>query len=155
MQNIYLTCIVEDDPYMQRFLKGLLHLMVDYQFQINIAESLEDATRLLQSKEPDIILLDLLLPDSEGISTFEAISDLAPYTPIVVVTGTEINTAGRLDAEMDLYLRKGTINAYNFKELIEAAIEKRKFFKTISRFREVKNAVVKTTQMMNNKYASV
>lgn len=49
----------------------------------------------------DVVLLDLHLPESQGIETLRRVQDAAPGTPVVVVTGTDD------EAVLDLALRHG------------------------------------------------
>ena len=49
----------------------------------------ETQQRLDEGCNPDCVLLDLNLPDSEGIETVVAMHEMAPAAPIVVLTGEE------------------------------------------------------------------
>lgn len=51
------------------------------------ATSIADATELLKSNHPDVILLDLTLPDGMGIESFHAIHQIAPLVPVIILTG--------------------------------------------------------------------
>lgn len=55
--------------------------------EITHVSSLRDALSSVVSVEPDIILLDLDLPDSRGIETVERVSEHIDQIPIVVLTG--------------------------------------------------------------------
>ncbi len=51
------------------------------------APSIEKATPLLHANEIDVVLLDLTLPDGNGIESFHAIHGIAPLVPIIILTG--------------------------------------------------------------------
>ena len=53
------------------------------------ADSLEAGLQVVQEGEVDVILLDLTLPDSEGLKTFRTAHQRAPETPIVVLTSVD------------------------------------------------------------------
>lgn len=81
--------VVEDDPLFRKFsvaaLRGSRRLTV----HAESAASLAEAGALLSASHYDCILLDLGLPDVEGIQTVRAVLQASPGTPIVVLTGEE------------------------------------------------------------------
>lgn len=50
-------------------------------------ETLADALDILAESIPDLILLDLHLPDGEGLAVFRALQRAAPETPIIIMSG--------------------------------------------------------------------
>src|SRR6202050_3190266 len=58
-------------------------------FEIKTAGSLMDALDLLGNGGFDVILLDLSLPDSDGIGTLTTIRVHAPNVPVLVLTGSD------------------------------------------------------------------
>ncbi len=58
----------------------------DIPFLIKKANSLNEATKLLLEVKIDVILLTLLLPDSEGLDTFIKINEKVPHLPIVILS---------------------------------------------------------------------
>ncbi len=56
-------------------------------YEVREAETLASALEELDKKLPDVALVDLRLPDSDGLATLEAILAKAPTLPIVVLTG--------------------------------------------------------------------
>lgn len=81
--------VVEDDPVFRRFVLAALHETRFVDAEADTAGSLEEATRALSSATYDCILLDLGLPDSQGIETVRSTLERAPAVPIVVLTGEE------------------------------------------------------------------
>lgn len=55
-------------------------------FSVSRARSLSGAVNILSSSPADVIILDLDLPDSSGLETFEELSLLAPETPFIVLS---------------------------------------------------------------------
>jgi putative two-component system response regulator len=56
-----------------------------------VAESLEDALFIANANPPDLIILDLRLPDSDGVNAFEKLKSEAHLkdTPVIIVTATQ------------------------------------------------------------------
>jgi two-component system sensor histidine kinase/response regulator len=79
---------VEDDSVYFNLLERLLQTVEDPKFEILWAATVEHALVNLQEQEVDVILLDLNLPDSEGIETFQRIQRHAVRIPIIVLSGS-------------------------------------------------------------------
>ncbi|HXU32253.1 MAG TPA: sigma-54 dependent transcriptional regulator [Thermoanaerobaculia bacterium] len=74
---------VDDDP---NFLLALAELIEGQGFTVNTATTLRDARQRLSRQTPDIVLVDLYLPDGNGI---ELLKDFDPVRPtqVVLMTG--------------------------------------------------------------------
>lgn len=81
--------LVEDNPLNARMVEELLRQAPAQSFEIRRADSLVNALNLLVRFPVDAILLDLMLPDSEGLETFLAMQRHAPRVPIVVLSGLD------------------------------------------------------------------
>jgi signal transduction histidine kinase len=84
--------VVEDDPVFRRFILAALAESGRAGGQPTLATtvgSLREALDSLAVARPDCVLLDLGLPDSQGLATLEALTTAAPGLPLVVLTGTE------------------------------------------------------------------
>jgi two-component system sensor histidine kinase/response regulator len=79
---------VEDDAVYFNLLKRLLQNADDTKFDIQWASTLQQAFSDLQEKEIDVVLLDLNLPDSEGMETFQRLYKHAGGIPIIVLSGS-------------------------------------------------------------------
>lgn len=75
--------IVEDDEDAARMLASLI---TREQHTVSVAPSLDAARRLLAAQQPDLMLLDLHLPDGSGLEMFED-GELLSDTEIVLMTG--------------------------------------------------------------------
>jgi pilus assembly protein CpaE len=81
--------LVEDNPVSAQLVKAMLAHADTSVFDIKTAESLMDALDLLGKGRFDVILLDLSLPDSDGIGTLTTIRVHAPHVPVLVLTGSD------------------------------------------------------------------
>ena len=75
--------LVEDSPAEARQLLALVAGM-RASYRLDWVHDLAGARHFLEEREPGVILLDLSLPDSQGMATFLAVQSLAPCAPIVV-----------------------------------------------------------------------
>jgi DNA-binding NarL/FixJ family response regulator len=80
------TLIVDDQPTFRRVARALVGTMPDFEL-IGEAASGEEALDLFASLEPDLVLMDLNLGDSNGIAASQGITSRRPET-VVVLTST-------------------------------------------------------------------
>lgn len=58
-------------------------------FELEFADTLAAGKKMLDRQEFDVVLLDLILPDSRGMTTLKAIEEVAHRVPIIVETALE------------------------------------------------------------------
>lgn len=75
--------LVEDDPYLQ---ENLVRSLTRRGLQVNAASTAAQALALWQSFRPDVALLDLTLPDGDGLTVVSEIRQLGFTTPVLVLT---------------------------------------------------------------------
>lgn len=99
-----LVLIVEDEPPMRRFLRASL---TSHGFGLVEAATGVEAVALATSHNPEVILLDLGLPDGDGIALTRTIREWS-RVPIIVISarGRETDKVEALDAGADDYLTK-------------------------------------------------
>lgn len=96
--------IIEDDQYISRFLTISLE---KEGYHVVVAKSADEGLFLFSSAPQDMILLDLGLPDRDGLTVIEEVRAVSA-TPIIVVSarGQEKDKIDALDAGADDYLTK-------------------------------------------------
>ncbi len=77
----YLT-IVDDEPNFSESLR----MALEDSFVITTADSIKSARKLLEEKIPDVILLDLRLPDGDGIELSRELKGLDPAPVVIIMT---------------------------------------------------------------------
>jgi PAS domain S-box-containing protein len=118
--------LVEDNPGDARLIREMLRDSADVKFDIQWVERLTDGLDSLREKPIDIILLDLMLPDSQGIDTFAAMQTKAVGTPIIILTGLndeELAVEALRHGAQD-YLLKGDLGNNLLRRSIRYAIER-------------------------------
>jgi two-component system KDP operon response regulator KdpE len=99
-----LILIVEDEAQMRRFLRASL---TSNGYQLVEAEPAAAGLQEARSRNPDLVLLDLGLPDQDGLVVTQRLREWA-QTPIIVISarGREEDKIQALDAGADDYLTK-------------------------------------------------
>jgi two-component system KDP operon response regulator KdpE len=96
--------VIEDEPQVRRFLRTLLPA---HGYRLFEAERGDEGLRLASERNPDLVLLDLGLPDLDGTEVVRRLREWAD-TPVIVLSarGNEADKVGALDAGADDYLTK-------------------------------------------------
>jgi two-component system KDP operon response regulator KdpE len=99
-----LVLVVEDDPQMRRFLRASLS---SHGYEVLEAETAASALALVTSRSPEVVLLDLGLPDQDGVTFARGVREWS-RVPIIVISarGRETDKVEVLDAGADDYLTK-------------------------------------------------
>jgi two-component system KDP operon response regulator KdpE len=107
-----LVLVVEDEPQMRRFLRASLGAEG---YRVREAWTIADGGRAAAADHPDAILLDLGLPDGDGLELVRRVREWSSV-PVIVVSarGREEEKVAALDAGADDYLPK----PFGTKELL-------------------------------------
>ncbi|MBN2223310.1 MAG: PAS domain S-box protein [Deltaproteobacteria bacterium] len=81
--------LIEDDRGYARLISEMTKSVTEVDIVLLHAPLLMEGISILAENKIDVVLLDLTLPDSEGIDTFLRIKGMVPEVPIVVLTGKE------------------------------------------------------------------
>jgi two-component system KDP operon response regulator KdpE len=102
--NTYRILVVDDEPEIRRFLRASLKTR---QHEVLEAESGAMAILQLRAHDPDLMILDLGLPDMEGIEVARRVREWSQI-PIIILTvrSREANKIEALNAGADDYLTK-------------------------------------------------
>ncbi|MDO9376434.1 MAG: PAS domain S-box protein [Ferruginibacter sp.] len=141
--------MVEDNTGDQFLLSELLSASDLTIKNLFSAIRLDDALQQLK-ESVDIILLDLSLPDSSGIETFNVINKLAGKTPVVILSGLT-DTRLALDAitlGAQDYLIKGDFDEKLLSKTIRYSIERKRNMEELQASNERYNLVSKATNDM-------
>ncbi|NIN70619.1 MAG: response regulator [Gemmatimonadetes bacterium] len=117
--------LIEDDPGTTRLVQGMLG-SVDGEFTVEHANCLSAGLARLAAGGIDLILLDLGLPDSSGLMTFDRVHEDAPGVPIVVL-GRGDDEAPAIEAARrgaQDYVVKGRMDAHTLGRTVRYAIER-------------------------------
>lgn len=118
--------IVEDNPVDALCIKEALEDTNSTKYLISHVETLGEAKERFEKEEFNVLLLDLGLPDSQGLETFLGMRNSAPSVPIVVMSGLDDETLAMqaVRGGAQDYLLKGKWDAEVLKRSINYAIER-------------------------------
>lgn len=120
--------LIEDNPGDERLLSEMLKEIGSARISMTAVASLDEALRIIGYVVFDLILLDLNLPDSEGLETFRRIQEAAPDVPAVVLSGMDDEdiAVGAVQAGAQDYLIKGEVDGKLLVRSLRYAIERHK-----------------------------
>jgi len=120
--------LVEDNAVSAQLAKSMLMHADTSNFEVQTAGSLMDALDLLGAGGFDVILLDLSLPDSDGIATLTAIRVHAPQVPVLVLTGSNNETLANsaLQHGAQDYIVKGQFDGNSLARALRYAVTRSK-----------------------------
>ena len=94
-KDLIKVLLVEDNVIDRKMAqRALVGCSRPAEFTVKLADSLSEAVKCLNTKEHQVVLLDLRLPDSSGIETVQRIHEVDPHVPIIVLTGTTDEESG-------------------------------------------------------------
>jgi two-component system sensor histidine kinase UhpB len=118
--------LVEDSPTDALIVGEALADITDFNHTLTHAESLADALTHALGTRFDVVLLDLGLPDGNGIDTFRHFRHATPDTPVLVLTGLADISVGLVAIQEGAqdYVLKREIEAPLLSRAIRYAIER-------------------------------
>jgi len=118
--------LVEDSPTDALIIGEALIDITEFAHRLTHAETLTDALAHAEHARFDVVLLDLGLPDGNGIDTFRRFRQVAPDTPVLVLTGLSDISVGLVAIQEGAqdYLLKREIQAALLSRAIRYAIER-------------------------------
>jgi threonine synthase len=115
--------IIEDDPKATLLLRRILQTQGEYQ----VFEAHDGAAglELVRREQPDIILLDLMMPGMDGFEVLEALKTDKEVkdVPVIVITAKELTATEqeRLSGRIEMLMQKGS---FTHEELVEEIVKR-------------------------------
>jgi diguanylate cyclase (GGDEF)-like protein/PAS domain S-box-containing protein len=113
-KSIDKVLLVEDNPGDARLLREMFNEQGSHNTALTIVASMSEAETYLAKHTVDIVLLDLGLPDGQGLDVVRRAHAAAPRVPLVVLTGLDDETLAALTLQEGAqdYLVKSQIDTY-------------------------------------------
>ncbi|MBN1427640.1 MAG: response regulator [Anaerolineae bacterium] len=120
--------LIEDNPLDARLIRELLADASGSYFELEWVDRLSAGIERLNAGDVQIVLLDLSLPDSQGINTLSTLLTTMSTIPIIVLTGLDDEMMGLEAVQRGAqdYLIKGEVDSNLLARAIRYAIERRR-----------------------------
>jgi signal transduction histidine kinase len=127
MKDQVRVLLIEDDPVYVRFLQETFREIRDNPFHLLYADRLSSALEMLKKEKVDVVLLDLMLPDSGMLETLRQVVRPFPHLPIVVLTTLQDEQTGISAVQMGAqdYLYKGDLSSALLSRSLRYARERK------------------------------
>lgn len=128
MKTIKTVLLVEDNPGDARLLREMFNEDSSLDVDLTCVSFMAEAESHLAARAVDIILLDLGLPDAQGLTAIRRVRMAAPGVPLVVLTGLddEALAAQSLQEGAQDYLIKGQIETRGLLRALRYATERKR-----------------------------
>lgn len=118
--------LVEDNPLHLRLVKSMLSDVwpPNEVAEVRHARSLEEAVAAIKADPPDCVLLDLVLPDADGMDSLNGVRGADPLVPIVVLSSHEDAEVAReaISYGAQDYLVKGAVSPSDLERSVAFAM---------------------------------
>ncbi len=120
--------VIEDSEDFTLFIRRILEKAEGHWISIETADRLSAGLASMANEAPDIILLDLTLPDSTGLDTFDRVNEVAGEVPVVVMSGIDDESLSfdAVQRGAQDYLVKGNISPRMLSRALRYAIERKR-----------------------------
>ncbi len=137
--------LIEDNPGDARLIEEMLKRASYASFSLECVNNLAAGLTHLATAPVDAVLLDLKLPDSEGLDTLEQVRTAMPHIPIIVLTSLDSESIGAEAVERGAqdYLIKGEVPANLLARAIRHAIKRKQMEETLQEHRDHLEEMVK------------
>jgi diguanylate cyclase (GGDEF)-like protein len=132
MNSIKTVLLIEDDAGDVGLLRQMLNEQIAFNTEVVHVTYMHEAEAYLRAGAADIIVLDLGLPDAQGLEAIRRTHAAAPGVPLVVLTGLDDESVAvqALQEGAQDYLIKGQIETRGLMRALRYAIERKKMEST-------------------------
>ncbi len=118
--------LIEDNPADVALFENMLRGVGTFRMEMDCAGRLSEGLQMLSESSYDAILLDLSLPDGQGLETFETLSSESLNVPVIVLTGFDDREVAAEAIAMGAqdYLVKGKITGDAVDRVLRYAVER-------------------------------
>ena len=121
--------LVEDNAGDARLIELMLEDMSSAVYCLQVVSCLRDAEEILHQESFDVLIMDMSLPDGEGLDNISRVKSIVPDIPVVVISGQYADEDIALDAVKSGaqdYLIKNEINEWHLNRSLKYAIERKR-----------------------------
>lgn len=111
--------IIDDEPDTRTYFSNLLQ---DDGFEIRVAENGEEAMKKIRESRPDLITLDISMPEASGVRCYRNLRDTEEWKtiPVVMITGISEDFRGFISSRRQIPPPEGYLSKpVDEKELLD------------------------------------
>lgn len=117
--------VIEDDQLEREIIEGVLR---GRGYTVQIASSGREALKVIGESTPDLLVLDLVMPDMSGFEVIQSLKAVKEFSriPIVVLTAMELSEEEkiRLLQKVDVILEKGKLSQDAFLDVLKKLLKR-------------------------------
>ncbi|MEP7376753.1 MAG: PAS domain S-box protein [Chitinophagaceae bacterium] len=139
--------VVEDNAGDFLLLKESIHMSGIAVANIQLADTLAAASGLLKRGKPDIVFLDLYLPDSSGLDSFHQLREYMTHSAVIILSGLSDTKVAReaIAGGAQDFLAKGEFDEKLLAKTILYSLERKRSVETLREANDRYNLVSKAT----------
>ncbi|MGC9356602.1 MAG: response regulator [Anaerolineae bacterium] len=139
--------LIEDNAPDANLVRNMLNTAMEEGFTLKRAPRLSEGLEQLAEGDFDVVLLDLSLPDSRMLETFEAMHTRAPWIPIVVLSGSGNKSVAiqAMQRGAQDYLVKGEVDGDMLARSLRYAIERKRSAEALRKERDLVARLMETS----------
>ena len=136
--------LIEDNSGDASLMRSHLAEVADTPFELHHARNLAEGLLLLRQHPIALVLLDLGLPDSQGLATFSKVSEEAPQVPVIVLTGHDDDDLALRTVHMGAqdYIAKRDVDGRLLARAIRYAIERKQVEDALAHERDLLYTII-------------
>ncbi len=145
--NEQMTILVVDDEF--GFRHDIQEFLSENNFEVSTAETPSKAFEILNNNHIDLVILDIRLPEMDGLSALKVIKEQHPETEVMMISG---------HGDMDSVIKAMKLGAIDFfpkpfylKDLLAAILRTKKYIQVTDKLKEVEFNYQKVTRKLNEK----
>ena len=138
MESPIRVLLIEDSAVISETIRDTLASDAKFLFDLTSVDCLKSGFDCLKTKQIDIIILDLTLPDSQGMDTFIKTHNEFPRVPVIILTGVDDETLAfqAVSHGAQDYLVKNQVNIPLISRSIAYALERNRIEEDLRRARD-------------------
>jgi signal transduction histidine kinase len=142
IKELKATILVIDD---ERGPRESLRMVLKYDYDVHLADRVDAGVELLREKKPDLVIMDIRMPEKNGIEGLQEIREIDPNVSVVMLTGYgDLDTAQKaIRFGATDYLQK-PFDVNEIQEVIRRYVDRSRLNKRKSRAQEEMQKMVQS-----------
>jgi DNA-binding NarL/FixJ family response regulator len=112
--------VVNNSPSFRKEAREMIET-IPFVSIVEEAKSGKEAIEFVKKHRPDVVLMDIVMPEMSGIEATRLIKEISPETKVIVITAYDNAEFQKqsIEAGADLFIRKEELNSDSLREYLE------------------------------------